>query len=158
MRTFVSILLALALLAPGVALASEERPTLAELESEVMCPICKTTLELSNSPAADQIRREIQRGIDAGRTESEIKAALVAQFGEEVLAAPPREGFNLVAWILPLAGGLAAAVALALGARQWLATRGPDAAPADGDENARAGALDGDLERRLDEELARFDT
>ncbi len=71
-----------------------------------MCPICKTTLELSNSPAGDQIRREIQRGIDAGRTESEIKAGLVAQFGEEVLAAPPREGFNLLAWILPLAGGL----------------------------------------------------
>ena len=158
MRTFVSILLALALLAPGIALASEERPTLAELESEVMCPICKTTLELSNSPAADQIRREIERGIDAGRTESEIKAALVAQFGEEVLAAPPREGFNLLAWILPLAGGLAAAVALALGARRWLATRGPDAAPADGGEKGRAGALDGDLERRLDEELARFDT
>ncbi len=157
MKRLVFILVGLALVAPGLALASEERPTLVELEGEVMCPICKTTLELSNSPAANQIRREIQRGIDAGETKSEIKAGLVAQFGEEVLAAPPREGFNLLAWILPLAGGLAAAVALALAARRWLAGRASEAEPADPDVNGRVSTLDRDIERRLDEELARFD-
>jgi cytochrome c-type biogenesis protein CcmH len=157
MRPLVFLLLALALLAPAAALASEERPTLAELESEVMCPICNTTLELSDSPAADQIRREITRGIEAGETKSEIKAGLVAQFGEEILAAPPREGFNLLAWILPLAGGLAAAVAIAFAARRWLAGRGPEPTAADPAANGRAAVVDRDLERRLDEELARFD-
>lgn len=157
MRAAVALLVTLALLAPGVALASEERPTLAELESEVMCPICNTTLELSESPAADQIRREITRGIEDGMTKSEIKAGLVAQFGEGILAAPPREGFNLLAWILPLAGGLAAAVGIAFAARRWLAGREPEQA-ADPAANGRAAVLDSDLERRLDEELARFDT
>jgi cytochrome c-type biogenesis protein CcmH len=156
MRQLVLVVLALALLAPGAALASEERPTLAELESEVMCPICNTTLELSDSPAADQIRREITRGIEAGKTKSEIKADLVAQFGEGILAAPPREGFNLLAWVLPLAGGFVAAVVLAWAARRWLAGRQPEAA-GDPASNGRVAALDSDLERRLDEELARFD-
>ena len=80
----------------------------------------------------------------------------MAQFGEEVLAAPPREGFNLLAWVLPLAGGLLAAAGLALAARRWLAGRAPEP-PSGGAADGRAGALDRDLERRLDEELARFD-
>jgi len=158
MRRAALLALALALVAPAAASASEERPMLAELESEVMCPICATTLELSDSPAADQIRREIERGIAAGKTKSEIKADLVAQFGEGILAAPPREGFNPLAWILPPAVGLAAVVALADAARRGPRAREPEAgADADPGSNGRATALDRDLERRLDEELARFD-
>jgi cytochrome c-type biogenesis protein CcmH len=156
-RTIVlAILAAATLLMAGTARASEERPTLAELESEVMCPLCNTTLELSQSPAADQIRRLIRRDIAAGKTESEIKAGLVAQFGEGILAAPPKEGFNLLAWLLPLVGGGVAAVALGYAAWRWLSARSADA-PMGPDEDGRAPALDRDLERRLDQELARFD-
>jgi cytochrome c-type biogenesis protein CcmH len=147
---------AVALFLPGTAFATEERPTVAELESEVMCPLCNTTLELSNSPAADQIRRLIRRDIAAGKTKSEIKAGLVAQFGEGILAAPPKEGFNLLAWLLPLVGGGAAAVALAYAARRWLSAREAES-PSGPEGNGRAPALDPDLERRLDDELARFD-
>jgi cytochrome c-type biogenesis protein CcmH len=157
MRTLVLVgLAAIALVVPGAARASEERPTLAELESEVMCPLCNTTLELSHSPAADQIRRLIRRDIAAGKSKSEIKAGLVAQFGEGILAAPPKEGFNLLAWLLPLVGGGAAAVALAYAARRWLSTREAES-PAGPEGNGRAPVIDRDLERRLDDELARFD-
>jgi cytochrome c-type biogenesis protein CcmH len=156
-RTIVLVILAAAaLVVVGTARASEERPTLAELEGEVMCPLCNTTLELSQSPAADQIRRLIRRDIAAGKTKSEIKAGLVAQFGEGILAAPPKEGFNLLAWLLPLVGGAAAAVALGYAARRWLSSRSADA-PVGPEGNGRVPALDRDLERRLDEELARFD-
>ena len=159
MRTLVLVTLvaaSVALLVTGAAGASEERPTVAELESEVMCPLCNTTLELSNSPAADQIRRLIRRDIAAGKTKSEIKASLVAQFGEGILAAPPKEGFNLLAWLLPLVGGGIAAVALGYAARRWLSTREPEP-PAGQGANGRTPVLDRDVERRLDEELARFD-
>jgi cytochrome c-type biogenesis protein CcmH len=151
------ILAAAALVVVGAARASEERPTLAELEGEVMCPLCNTTLELSHSPAADQIRRLIRRDIAAGKTKSEIKAGLVAQFGEGILAAPPKEGFNLLAWLLPIVGGTAAAVALGYAARRWLSSRSADV-PVGPEGNGRRPALDRDVERRLDEELARFDT
>lgn len=150
--------LAVALAVPAVARAAENPPTLKELESEIMCPICNTTLELSNSPAANQIRREIERDIAAGKSESEIKAALVDQFGPAVLASPPAEGFNLLAWLLPLGGGLVAVVGLGWAARRWRGARAPGEPAAEGPTaNGRAPVADRDLERRLDEELARFD-
>jgi cytochrome c-type biogenesis protein CcmH len=144
-----------ALAAAGTATASEEQPTLAELEREIICPACHTTLELSNSPIADRMRFFISERIAAGDTKSEIKSKLVAQFGQAVLAAPPKEGFNLLAWLLPLAGVGIASVALALLARRWARSRAP-AAAVDPSSNGR-GPLEPDLERRLDEELARFD-
>ena len=148
----VSCVAALAL--AGAAAASEEHPTLAELEREVICPTCHTTLELSSSPIADRMRLFIGARIAAGDTKSEIKSKLVDQFGEAVLAAPPKKGFNLLVWVLPLAGVALGAVALAFLARRWSRTQTP--APADPSSNGRA-PLDPDLERRLDEELARFD-
>ncbi len=119
-----ALLVGLALAAP--ALPSEERPTLEELENEVNCPTCKTTLALSNAPVADRIRAFISERIAAGDTKSEIKAALVGEFGEGILAAPPKEGFNLLAWVLPLAG-IACAAAL-VGGLAWRAARSGAAA------------------------------
>ena len=145
------VLAALAL--PGAVAASDRHPTLADLEDEVMCPTCHTPLELSSAPAANRIRAFIRREIAAGKTKSQIKAALVDQFGEGILAAPPVRGFNLLAWLLPIVGGALAIVLLAWAARRWLAGRDPPGEDAD----TRATALDRDLERRLDDELARFD-
>jgi cytochrome c-type biogenesis protein CcmH len=103
------------------------------------------------------MRDFIRRRIAAGDTKSEIKAKLVANFGEGVLAAPPKEGFNLLAWVLPLAGGAVAVIVLALAVRRWARGRPePEPAPADPAANGRP-PLDPELERRLDEELARFD-
>ena len=144
----------LALAAP--AAASEEHPTLAELERELVCPTCKTTLEMSNAPVAERMRAFIRQRIAAGDTKSEIKDKLVAHFGESVLAAPPARGFNLLAWLVPIAGGLIAAVAVAVLALRWSRSR---AAPAGGPSAADSSRpLDPESERRVDEELARFDT
>jgi cytochrome c-type biogenesis protein CcmH len=143
--------LAAALLAVGTAAASEERPTLAELEKEVICPTCHTTLALSSSPIAARMRAFIRERIAAGDTKSGIKAKLVDEFGESVLAAPPVRGFNLLAWALPIGGAFVALVAVGVLARHWTRSRPPVAAPAE------TGALDPELERRLEEELARFE-
>jgi cytochrome c-type biogenesis protein CcmH len=143
--------LALALTLAAPAAASERHPTLAELENEVMCPVCGTTLAQSDSPAAKQIERVIRNRISAGDTKSQIKSLLVAQYGESILAAPPKHGFDLLAWLLPLGGIVVAALFLGIAAWRW--SRGwhrrapvPAGPP-----------LDPELERRVDEELQRFD-
>jgi cytochrome c-type biogenesis protein CcmH len=142
------ILFVLALATAPAAFGSESRPTLAELEGEVMCPVCGTTLDQSNAPAAMQIKRVITARIAAGDTKSEIKDRLVAEYGDAILAAPPKEGLGLLAWWLPIAGIVAAAVLVGLGALRWARAREP----------APAGAqLDPALERRVDEELRRYD-
>ena len=140
-----AFLLALAL-APA-ALASEQHPSLTELEGDVMCPICNTTLDQSSSPAARQLKALISRRIAAGDTKSENKDRLVAEYGPQILAAPPRKGFNLLAWLLPIAGVLVGAALLGL-----LAFRSSRREPP-----AAAARLDPGLEQRVDEELARFD-
>jgi len=146
--TRVVLVLVAALLAVPVAHASERHPTQAELEGEVMCPVCGTTLDQSNAPAALQIKRVIARRIAAGDTKSEIKDRLVANYGDSILAAPPKHGFGLLAWWLPIAGITVAAVLVGFGAWRWSRDREP--AP-------RAAPPDPALERRLDDELRRFE-
>ena len=138
----------LALLFVPAAHASERHPTLGELEGEVMCPVCETTLDQSSSPAAQQIKRVIATRIAAGDTKAQIKDRLVAEYGSAILAAPPHKGFGLLAWWLPVAGILDAALAVAVGARRWARAREP--APV-------GPPLDAASERRLDDELRRFE-
>ena len=152
----VALIVAVALATAPLALASERHPTLNELENEIMCPVCNTTLAESNSDAAKQIERVIQAQIKAGATKQQIKDFLVSQYGEQILAAPPKHGFDLLAWALPLAGILLAAGVLAVAAWGWSRGRAdPERMPAHS-MNGR-GRLEPELERRLDEELARFD-
>jgi cytochrome c-type biogenesis protein CcmH len=152
---FAALLLALAAAACGGE--SEETPTLAELEKKYICPTCRTTLELSNAPVAERMRAFIRERIAAGDSEAEIEAALVDSFGEGVLAAPPKEGLNLLAWVLPLLGGALAVAVLAFALVRWSRTR-PEPEPPGGavSVNGRPD-LDPELERKLDDELARFD-
>ena len=117
MRLLAVALLALAL-APA-ALASEQRPTQAELEGELICPTCKSTLDQSNAPVAVRMKAFVAERIAAGDTKSEIKDKLVAQFGKGVLAAPETRGFDLLAWALPLVGLGAAGVAVTALLWRW---------------------------------------
>ena len=144
----VALLAALVVAAP--AAASERHPTQGELEAEVVCPTCHTTLEQSNSPVARRMKTFIAARIRAGDTKSEIEAKLVDDFGQAVLAKPATHGFDLIAWVLPIAGLLAAAGVLALAAWRW--TRAGPPRPETPEQR-----LDPELERRVDEELARFE-
>jgi cytochrome c-type biogenesis protein CcmH len=129
--------------------ASAAPPNAADLEAELVCPVCETTLDQSNAPVAQRMKAFIRERIAAGDSEQEIKEALVAQFGPEVLAEPPGGGFGLLAWLLPLLALGGGAVMVALLVRSWSRRREPRAAPAD--------RLEPELERLVDDELARFD-
>jgi cytochrome c-type biogenesis protein CcmH len=151
-----AIVLACALLVAPAALASEKHPTLNELENEVMCPVCGTTLAQSDSDAAKQIERDIQVRIRAGWTKSQIESSLVRSYGESILASPPKHGFNLLAWVLPIVGLLGAAAVLGVAAWRWSRGRGEQEALLVQSSNGQ-GPIDPELERRVDEELARFE-
>ena len=137
------------------ALACNAHPTLSALEGQVMCPVCGTTLDQSDSPAAQQIKRAISARIKEGQSDCEIKDALVANYGQSILAAPQKSGFGLLAWWLPIGGIVLAGVAIGVAAWRWSRRSEPEAT-FDPSQNGHA-ALDPALERRLDEELARFD-
>jgi len=138
-----------ALLAPAAAAG---RPaSLNEIEKQVMCPVCGTLLQLAESPQAQRERAFIERLIAEGKSEEQVKDALVAEYGDEVLALPPRSGFSLSAYLVPIIAFLVAAVALAAGVLRW--RRGGSGG---GSPSAGPGPSDEDSER-LDADLARYD-
>jgi cytochrome c-type biogenesis protein CcmH len=141
--------LAAVLALAAVAVAQAGPPNAADLEAELVCPVCETTLDQSNAPVAERMKAYIRARIAAGDSAQEIKDALVAEFGPGVLAKPPEGGFGLLAWLLPLGALLIGAVVVGILVRSWSRRR----TPAVSDEEP----LDAALERRVDEELARFD-
>ena len=94
--------------------AAAEQASLPDIEDEVMCPICGTILEASNSPQAEREREFIRAQIAQGKSKEQIQDALVIEYGPDVLAVPDSKGFDLIAWIVPIVGLLIAAGLLGL--------------------------------------------
>jgi cytochrome c-type biogenesis protein CcmH len=140
-----------ALAIPALA-AAQPRTTLNEIEGEVMCPICGTLLELADSPQAQREKAFVSGLIAEGKTKAQVKDALVAQYGQEVLALPKASGFDLSAYLVPVIGFAIAAVALAVGVLRWRRHEGPP-----GSDPPAASGPTGEDAARLDADLARYD-
>lgn len=133
-------------------------PAIQALEKRLQCTCgcgldvytCRTTdFTCTTSPA---MHRDVLALLDQGLTEDEVVQAFVARYGETVLMAPPKRGFNLAGYLVPgiaiLAGGAALVVAL----RRW--TRQPAAAAAGSASAAASEATPEELvqlQRELDE-------
>jgi cytochrome c-type biogenesis protein CcmH/NrfF len=137
---------------PGTATASgASRPTLPTIERQVMCVTCKIPLNVAESQQADRERAFIQSLIAEGKSEAQVKSALVAQYGPTVLGLPATHGVDLAAYLVPLAVVVALLALLAVLLGRWRnRPRGEDDAP------GPAQALDEDDAARLDADLARF--
>jgi cytochrome c-type biogenesis protein CcmH/NrfF len=153
-RAGAALLAALALLAaaPAALAADCPRTTLADIEDEVMCPVCGTPLALATeAPQAQREREYIQRLIDDCRSKDEVKRALVAQFGDSVLALPGDEGSDagdVLVYAVPALAVLLGAGGIALATRRWRRRAGGDGAPPSAAPGRAATArLDADIER-----------
>jgi cytochrome c-type biogenesis protein CcmH len=77
---------------------------LKRLESELRCLVCQNqTLADSNADLADDLRREVRELALAGKTDDEIKAYLVARYGDFVLYDPPLKAITSLLWFGPFA-------------------------------------------------------
>ncbi|MBX5473879.1 MAG: cytochrome c-type biogenesis protein CcmH [Thermoleophilia bacterium] len=149
-RALAVVALALGLAAPAAAACAKPRTSLGYLEGQIMCPTCHTTLDQSDAPAARRIEAYIRKRIAQCATAQQIETELVRNFGAGILAAPPRKGFDLLAWWLPIAGVAGGAALLGVGVWRWSRRRDDEPPPP-------GSGLDPEDERRLDELLARLD-
>jgi cytochrome c-type biogenesis protein CcmH/NrfF len=144
-------LLAALVAAPALALALAAKASLPDIEDEVMCTSCNVTLNVAESAQADRQRALIRRLIDQGLDKRQIKAALVAEYGEDVLALPKGDGFGLTAYAVPIGLVVVLAAAMALLLPSWRRR-----SPAGIGSDEASETLSDDDTRRLDDDLGRY--
>ena len=151
------VLLAVLLFTGGTAQAQGPDQELPYDEEEaqsidrmLICPVCPAeTIDQAQVELSKQMRRIVREMLAQGANRNEILDFFVDRYGTEVLAAPPKSGVNLLVWILPLAGVLAALAAVFVIIRS-MASHGAR-------EMATEPALDSDLDpylEAIDRELA----
>ena len=94
-------------------LSGEDLETEAQaIDKMLICPVCPgSTIDQAHVPLAKQMRRLVRERLAEGQTRSEILDYFSSpeRYGLGVLASPPKDGFNLLVWIIPfvvLAGGI----------------------------------------------------
>jgi cytochrome c-type biogenesis protein CcmH len=145
---FAAVVAAALVIAGPAAACTHPRTSLSFLEGQVMCPVCHTTLDMSEAPAAQQIKGYISRKIAACWTAQQIETGLVKQYGQGILAEPSHKGFDLLAWWLPIVAVLGGAIVLAVGVWRWSRGREDELPP------ASDSGLDDETEQKIDELLA----
>ena len=137
----------------GPAFAAPQRASLPDIEDEVMCPTCGVPLALAFSPQAERERQFIRDQIDQGRTKAQIKDALVAEFGANVLALPDTNdsSFNWAAYLVPVAAFLVAATVIVIALRRWRARAVAD------DDAPASPELSPSESARLEQDITRYD-
>jgi cytochrome c-type biogenesis protein CcmH len=112
---------------------------------------CRTTdFTCTYSPA---LHKEVVRLAEQGKSDQQIIDEFVAQYGEAVLMAPPRRGFNLAGYFVPSIAIVVAGAFLVLVLRRW--TREAQVAHRTAEENSPAArvpdASPAELQRLRDE-------
>lgn len=119
---------------------------------DLWCPLCGGRLRLDSCElkACAQMREVIEIKLAEGEDAESIRDYFLEQYGPQVLGVPPRQGFNWLAWILPLVAVSGGGIFLWLRLQQMAGPSRPAAARVAGPEHD-------ERERRLEEELARYD-
>ena len=152
-RTAVGLLALALALVPATAVAQGcPQTSLGDIEDEVMCPVCGTPLSLaSEAPQAQDERAYIQRLIDRCESKDQIKKALVAQYGENILALPGDEGNDdlgdVLVYAIPAVGIVLAAAGIAFAVIRWRR-------PAPRGRGSTVPAAEG---ARLEDDMERYD-
>ncbi len=142
----------------------ENDPLVVGVEEKIRCTCgcnlsvytCRTTdFTCEVSPA---MHREVIALVEEGRTAQEILAAFVQRYGEAVLMAPPKRGFNWAGYLVPGAAILAAGVLIAWYLKRRVGIEGMVGAGASSEASQPAGAaIDPEQARKLAAELERLE-
>lgn len=149
--------LSFALITPALAQEQITDDDVNEIAKEVYCPVCESTpLDVCETKACADWRELIRSKLGDGQTKQQIFDYFATQYGDRVLASPPRDGFGLILWLWPI---VAVAVGLFFFGRYLRSLRSASAAElsenlATEPEAAVAEPPD-DYTARIENELAR---
>jgi cytochrome c-type biogenesis protein CcmH len=103
------------------ATTSDLEAQVREIASQLRCPVCQG-LSVGDSPSelANEMRTLVREQLQQGKTSAEVLDYFAQRYGEWILLAPPKHGFNLVIWVLPFVLLPIGAAAVYVGARRWV--------------------------------------
>lgn len=109
----------------GVAHAAPQETTIGEIKNSLVCLCdCNMTVEAcEGSMACDSAKKltaEAVGYIEQGMNKEAVLATFIGKYGEHVLAAPTKKGFNLIAWILPFAAIFFASFGIIAALKRWV--------------------------------------
>ena len=101
-RTGVALLIAVTLLAAGIAAAKDPEARAQAIAAQLRCPVCQNE-SVADSPSelAAQMRTLIRAKVAAGETDQQIVDYFVSKYGEWILLEPPRRGPLWIVWLAP---------------------------------------------------------
>jgi cytochrome c-type biogenesis protein CcmH len=118
MSLLISLTLAVSWSTPATAVEWQD------IAANLMSPACPgRTLLNCTSGHAEQWRELIRQKLAQGETQAQIMAYFVDMRGEEVLAAPPKRGFALTAWLFPILVIINGTGVIVLLTRRWTRKR-----------------------------------
>ena len=99
-----------------------------DVAAQLRCVVCQN-LSVADSPSetANQMRQIIRERLAAGESPAQVREYFVQKYGQWILLSPPKEGFNLLVWVVPFVGLGAGLVFVAIVLRRW--SRKPAALP-----------------------------
>ncbi|MCH8297509.1 MAG: cytochrome c-type biogenesis protein CcmH [Chloroflexi bacterium] len=113
-----AVFIALAVAQSGILHAQTPEPAFDEsyaqgIDRMIMCPVCPAeTIDQAQVEISRQMRLIVREMLAEGKDRDDILDFFVERYGQDILAAPPKSGSNLVAWLLPVGGVIAALVAV----------------------------------------------
>jgi cytochrome c-type biogenesis protein CcmH len=148
-RGLAGVLATLVLLTGAAAAVPVDEKTVHDVAAQLRCVVCQS-LSVADSPSetANQMRGIIRERLAAGESPAEVRAYFVEKYGEWILLAPPKSGFNLLVWVVPFAGLGLGLVLVVVVLRRW-SRNIPSGAPA---------GVDPALRERIRREMAENDS
>ncbi len=144
-----SLMLMLSVPSRGFSLTSTE------VQSNLMCDCgCGQLLGTCECERAEEMRTMIRGMMDKGMTKEEILNSFVSQYGESILAAPTKKGFNLIAYILPFVGLLVGVIVAVIFVRKWAFSGKKEAAA---EAETKGAGLNDEMQKKIDDELKKFE-
>jgi cytochrome c-type biogenesis protein CcmH len=91
-----------------------------DVASQLKCLVCQGE-SVADSPAllSQQMRAIIHQQLQSGKSEQEVIQYFRDHYGDRILLAPPKQGFTVLAWIVPIAILIGGAVLLFFVLQGW---------------------------------------
>jgi cytochrome c-type biogenesis protein CcmH len=75
-----------------------------DVAAQLKCPVCQNeSVADSSASISEQMRLVIRKQLQSGKSEQQVLAYFAAHYGNQILLTPPQQGFNLLAWLMPVA-------------------------------------------------------